>query len=149
VARTISIHVEYIEDVPQPIDALLLVGCGGSGEYRYFDTTPLDTTPSDYDVELEAHDISDDFTLEPGEFEVFVLNFRCRAPGVYGITLEIPVEYEGSRGIFYDSSTPNLVCPQVANYHIGEPEIDPPDTISIGRVERYVWTGSGYELDNP
>lgn len=114
--------------------------CAGAGEYRVFSAIPLESRFDQYEL-TTSYQEADFFTLQPGEFEKFILRFQCTTPGVYSIHVNIPYTYLGKSGTI-DLSPPDLVCPQS---HTTWSVLVPPE-MGIVRLDTYVWDGTDYVI---
>ncbi len=147
ISKDISVSIRYMDEAPAAADVTVPNQCGEGGEYRFFPATKLKTDYPEYSVNLSANDPADYYKLEPGEFEVFVLNFECSAPGLYAVELNLPVNYQGQDGTVTYSSTPGILCPRGVTTYNWYPATE--GTIQIIGVEHFEWSGSQYELVQP
>lgn len=148
--REIEVSIRHIDDVPSIAEVVYLTGCGGGAYYRYFSTVPLNTDYGEYNVTSVSTD-ADYYTLEPGESEIFVLDFECDSTGLYAVDINIPITYQGEDEIVTYSDLAGIICPGTANMNYGDvgDEISTGYEVIIYQVEQYEWTGSGYRNTNP
>jgi hypothetical protein len=147
ISKDISVSIRYMDDAPPTADVTVPSQCGASGEYRYFPATQLKTDYPEYSVNISANDPADYYKLEPGEFEVFVLNFECSAPGLYAVEVNLPVNYQGQDGTVTYSSTPGVFCPRNVTTYNWFPATE--SNIQIVSVDHFEWSGSVYEPVRP
>ncbi len=99
-----------VEDVPEHVDTVSAEapGCGG-GEYRSAsDEIYLTSSFRAYDVNIAFPEF-DFYSLQPGEFEAFWIDFKCSDPGIYRVEIEIPYEYFAESGVIRWSN--RFICP--------------------------------------
>jgi len=85
-------------------------GCGGI-DFRNFPITSLNSKLETYILNQKSLD-ADAFSLEPGEFEDFLFDFKCESPGIYNVEFGIPYTYNGKVDIFQINSPFIFVCPR-------------------------------------
>lgn len=122
-------------------------GCGAGGYKRFFSPVPLNIDYPEYNV-LSTSTDADFFTLQPGEFEVFVLNINCSAPGLYALEVHIPIKFQGKDEIVMYTDSPGFNCPNTLNYNYVDYNSST-EQLTIYNVEQYKWTGTSYENINP
>lgn len=135
-SKTVSVSVEVEENIPDAVDVLVPMGCGGGGEVRLFPSVSLENSFSQFTVKTDFAGV-DFFTLEPGEFERFSIPFECKIPGFYRLTLTIPFRYEGNNGIMETSTM--VMCPKSTTLWL----LDVPSGTMVG-TENYTWDNSNY-----
>lgn len=96
--------------VPDKVN--IISECAGGGYKREFPPIALDPTYQEY-KETTSYPNVDYFTLEPGEFETFMLEFTCKAPGLYQTSIFIDYSIGSETGTI-SKQLPNLVCPKIA-----------------------------------
>lgn len=136
-SKTVYVSIEVEENIPDFVNVMDPLGCGGGGEVRRFPVVALENSYLQFTTKTNFPDF-DFFTLQPGEFEYFIIPFECKTPGYYRLTLSVPFKYDGDEGII---ETPTIVvaCPQ--NFTLLE--LDVP-TGTIYGVENYEWNNSDY-----
>jgi hypothetical protein len=135
-SKTVNVSVEVEETIPDVVDVLVPMGCGGGGEIRIFPSVSLENSFPQFTTETNFADV-DFFTLEPGEFERFRIPFECKVPGFYRLKLTIPFRYEGENGTMETSTM--VMCPQSTTLWL----LDVPSGTMVG-TENYVWDNSTY-----
>jgi hypothetical protein len=151
ISKELKINIRHIDTEPDLAEVVYLTGCGGGGFFRDFSPVPLNADYPEY-AEKTASSDADFYTLEPGESEMFVLNFLCEATGVYSIEVEMPIKYRGDDTTAIYTSFPGVICPDRLNYNYGTPDepIGESDfTVVIYNTEQYEWTDPGYVKTGP
>lgn len=149
-SKDLKISIRFIDEIPLNSEVVQLTDCGGAGEYRYFSRVPLSTDYPEYNVTATSTE-ADFYTLQPGEFEIFVLEFQCNAPGLYGLQVNIPVHFQGRDETIAYSGFPGFSCPDRVNYSYGSPTTETATgyEVAIYNAEQYEWTGSSYRKTSP
>ncbi len=150
-SKDISISVRYVGDSPDVAQVIGLMGCGGAGYYRVFSPIPLDNDHPEYSVKSSASD-ADFYTLQPGEYEIFALEFPCAAPGIYSVQVSVPTRFQGSEGIGTYTGSAGFACPKHMVYdEVGVTGLDATALQSavLIRTQEYEWTDAGYRKLNP
>jgi hypothetical protein len=146
ISKKITVSVEYVDEAPSNADVTIPAsGCGAGANYIDFPNTPLKNDFPQYSVNIEAQDNAQYYKLAPGEFEIFVLGFKCQQPGIYAIAVNLPVVYLGSSGNVIYSSTPEIVCPTIATVYPWDLRIDESVEFAEGPAQEFKWTGTKYE----
>lgn len=86
------------------------VGCGG-GEYKVFSPIRLTQAKNSINQTITS-DKYDYFSFEPGEFDTFVFEFVCAAPGLYRPTVEMSVSYKGEDKVVTLMGDELVLCPE-------------------------------------
>ncbi len=130
---------------PKDIDVVLMGECGDGRDPRYTKTIiALDPANAEkkISVPFDAHKF---YTLQPGEFELFIMNFSCKVPGVYSVRYDLPFSISGKAGIISyntDEDELKIVCPKSYTLwdtgHLNENNI-------LTRIETYRWDGQNYQ----
>lgn len=139
VENRFTLHVFVESDIPNDINIVVISGCGG-GSSRLLEDVELisQVNMREYKVSLKSPDV-DFFTLQPGEFEYFLIPLECKAPGIYSFAIEIYAEYLEGAGRFTISPPTKMYCPYRFNkYHSFGSGLE-----FLGKFE---WNGSEYQL---
>ncbi|AKD56957.1 esterase/lipase family protein [Spirosoma radiotolerans] len=130
---------------PKDIDVVLMGECGDGRDPRYSKTIiALDPANAEkkISVPFDAHKF---YTLQPGEFEQFIMNFSCKVPGVYSVRYDLPFSISGKVGkIFYNTNDDELkiICPK--SYTLWDTGFFN-ERNNLTRIETYRWDGQNYE----
>jgi hypothetical protein len=81
----------------------------------------LDSKDPGYTLVQKALDYSA-FSLQPGEFEDFLFDFRCMSPGTYQVSFEVLYTYKGETQAASVDAPVHFVCP--SSYAIWEVDSD-------------------------
>ncbi|MGA0560659.1 esterase/lipase family protein [Larkinella sp. VNQ87] len=130
---------------PKDVDVVLMGECGDGGDPRYTKTV-IGLDPANAEkripVSFNAHQF---YTLQPGEFELFAMNFTCKVPGVYSIQYELPFSISGKTGQISHQVREEkfrIVCPK--SYTLWDTGfLDERNTLT--RIETYRWDGQTYQ----
>jgi serine/threonine protein kinase len=126
--------VRRVADVPPHMHIFDPRGCGSGGTLRYFAPVALNAQRESYRQRTTNTDGFDYFSLQPGEFEVFVFPFICRGPGIYRVDLEVGYSYQGQPSKLQWSSSGDTFCPNAFTlWEWGKPG------------EQFRWNGTIYE----
>lgn len=150
-SKDLDVSVRHVDTEPDMAEIVYLTGCGGEGFYRDFSVVPLNADYPEYLTSAESND-ADYYTLEPGESEMFVLNFQCEATGVYSVKVELPVKYQGEDKTVVYTSFPGILCPDHLNFNYGNPGAPIGDygyEVVLYNTEQYEWNGTGYTETGP
>ncbi|MBS4014972.1 MAG: hypothetical protein KGZ86_00820 [Candidatus Latescibacteria bacterium] len=142
-----TLSVQYIGDAPDVTHVVELPLGSGAGFFREFSEVPLNSAFDRYDAKAVSTD-ADFYTLEPGEFEIFVVRFVCEHPGVYNVQFNIPITYQGEDGLITYTGANGFVCPDKMTYYLGG-VVNAEKDVIISDVKQYEWTGSGYSIYSP
>jgi hypothetical protein len=137
IGNQLLLDISVQEDLPEHLNLIHYGDCGGQGKIRNF--SPIDLT-----AEFDAYSLQssftefDFFTLEPGEFEDFIVPFTCKAVGIFQIKVNMSYVYANIPNVTDSDQTATFVCPQT--FTVWE---------FIGReflnYDNYRWNGEGYE----
>ncbi|HYN89383.1 MAG TPA: hypothetical protein VER55_12680 [Ardenticatenaceae bacterium] len=136
--NSVQASIEVYRNVPDHSNIVFVAGCGGIGEVREFPALTLESEFDAYRTELTFPG-ADFFSLQPGEFEVFGLEFQCSAPGVYRLALELPFSSVDHAGTVTLADTPEFACPQSFTMW------DPSSAETLQFAGEYLWRETGYE----
>lgn len=137
VSNEAGVTVTVDQEIDRDINVVKLAGCGGGGQSRFFPVLDLSTEYRTYALET-TYPSFDFFTLQPGEFEIFVLPFRCAQPGYYLLSVNFPYWHEGESAIAGVARIAAL-CP----YTFTVWTYDPAGSAIVG-ARQYVWDGEMY-----
>lgn len=119
--------------------ANLYGGCG-TGKIRTFSLAELDNNFEEYTQTLHYED-TDFFTLEPGEFEIFSVDMKCKTPGAFDVNIDIEYELMSDKGFVSLENLPLVICPLDYSIWYSEPL---GDTNFIMLMGDYIWDGTKY-----
>jgi hypothetical protein len=134
--KSLNVSVSVETNIPDHTDVFNGVGCGGAGNIRKFSQTPLQADMQNFTKEV-IFSGADFFTLQPGEFEIFSIPFKCNTPGYYTISISTKYTYENQSGII-EFPDAHILCP--SSYTVYSISTD--DTI-VG-VESFKWQNGNY-----
>ncbi len=139
VGNQFSVNVFVESQVPENLNIVSISGCGG-GNWRLLQDITLTNQNNlrQYKVSLSYPDV-DFFTLQPGEFEVFMIPMECKAPGIYSFTVVINSEYTGQSGNFTIVPLTKMYCPYRFNKYLSHGG-------NLEYVGKYEWNGSDYQV---
>lgn len=107
--KSVDVAVSVETNIPAHADVFNGVGCGGTGSIRKFSQTPLRDDMQNFTKEATFSG-ADFFTLQPGEFEIFSIPFKCNAPGYYTISISSKYTYESQSGNL-EFPEAHVLCP--------------------------------------
>jgi hypothetical protein len=139
-SKDVKVSIRFVDNPPPTSEIMQFSGCGGGGAYRYFSPVSLNRDYPEYNVSSSSSD-ADFYTLQPGEFEIFILRFQCNAPGLYAVSLNIPIQFQGREETVTYVDFPGVNCPGQLNYNSFD--------LEIYSVEQYDWAGTAYERTGP
>lgn len=113
------------------------LGCGGV-DFRNFPNTSLISKAESYSLIQKSLD-ADAYSLEPGEFEDFLFDFKCESPGIYQVNFGIPYTYKNETKIFYVDASSQFICP--SSYTVWT------STLYGILRDTYSWDGIVYQKD--
>ncbi len=114
------ISVLGYQNVPETINVLhIYPGCAAGGMNRRF--SPVALSPTDIREFTTEYPESDYFSLQPGEFEIFMYTFNCTQPGLYDIKLSIPFTTARNAGLIELDEAPSLICPKSVKFWMYDP----------------------------
>jgi hypothetical protein len=134
--KSVNVAVSVETNIPSHADVFNGVGCGGTGSIREFSQTTLRTDMQNFTKEATFSG-ADFFTLQPGEFEIFSIPFKCNAPGYYTISVSTKYTYENQSGIV-DFPEAHVLCPNTYTIY----SVSTNDQI-VG-VENLKWQNGNY-----
>jgi hypothetical protein len=118
-------------------------GCGSGqsagSNIRYFPDIVLEKSFDEYAQNVKYAGF-DYFTLQPGEAEIFVLHFKCAAPGAYKLSLEMTGTQNNETKLLTITSALPVVCPKSYDswqWWVGG---------VIQQGNSYIWNGNGYSI---
>lgn len=145
VGSTINAKLYVISQTVDHINLWLSAGACGGGEYKTFSQIVLNHDRVSLNQHIASNDF-DFFTLMPGEFDIFLLNFSCQAPGVYrpiiSLTFNLSDQSE-TTPFFFDEI---IICPESYSYwetdysNVGYPPYYP-----LNYLGDFLWDGLDYE----
>jgi hypothetical protein len=108
VDNTIFVDIKTFATPLNHVNALQ--DCAGAGEIRYF--TPVFLNSHTAGTQLKTfYPDCDYFSLQPGEFEVFNLQFHCVEPGIYSVKIRIPWSKNSGESGLFTLDLPDFVFP--------------------------------------
>jgi hypothetical protein len=131
----IDVTINAESTVPDHINILIGTGCGGSGDFRYFSDIGLTPKFKTY-TETTRYTLSDFFSLQPGEFEVFSFPLDCQSPGIYQLVFKLPVSKLDQIGSINAGFGRSFVCPK--SYTVWTIDMA---ANSFVDSESYIWNG--------
>lgn len=137
--KSLNVSVSTNSKVSKHADVVELVGCGGTNQIREFPSINLRSDLNNF-TQKSTFAGADYFTLQPGEFEVFKVNFKCETTGYYKVSPTVEYSYQGEKGII-EFPEFNVLCPESFTvYTMG-------DINSLSGVESYMWENGEYSLN--
>jgi hypothetical protein len=113
--NTVPVSVGVQRSLPEHVNIVTIFHqCGGAGTIRTFEpVVELHSRSNSYQLTTRNTD-APFFTLQPGEFEVFLFQFRCEGSGLYSTTLRLPYRYPDNNGdiTLGVGRMPRFGCPQ-------------------------------------
>lgn len=134
--KSLVVDVSANANVPQHVDVIHSVGCGGTGQLREFPSTNLRSDLNSFS-QKSTFAGADFFTLQPGEFEIFYVPFDCKSPGYYDISVTVEYSYQGENGVI-EFPTFDALCPQSFTVYTTEAGGD------LLGVENFDWKNGKY-----
>jgi len=134
--KSLDISVSAKSDVPNHVDVIEReTGCGGTDTIRDFPSIILHSDLDSFTQKLSFPGI-DYFTLQPGEFELFRVNFQCNTTGYFTVSPTIDYSYQKKTGTI-EFPKFDVLCPQSFTvYHVAGENL-------LG-VENYNWKDGTY-----
>lgn len=144
IEKTENISITSSNDVPKHQNIITLPnGCGGGGYAREFPPINLKSDFLSYQEKTTLPDV-DYISLEPGEYEEFVFEFICNAPGIYAIQITIPYSYSEQSSDINLSSPMELVCPKSFTWWKASGDMFGMHIDGITKLGEYWWDGADY-----
>lgn len=128
-----------LQDIEEHVNLVAMVpdGCGG-GETKLFSPTNLKpefglinqfVTSSRYDF----------FSLQPGESDVFRIDYICASPGIYHTSVHLSLESSNGSEKQEITGFPKMMCPK--SYHAWRAFLGDSPLEDVGE---YYWDGNNY-----
>jgi hypothetical protein len=139
IANELTVDVTTQKDMPEHVNTINYGQCGGTGEIRRFPSMNFSTDFDTYTIRPTYPD-ADFFTLQPGEFEEFVIPFECKSIGIYYFTINVSYEISNISGVSDSDKTVGFMCPQTYTAWGFDPFVH-----QFLSSITYQWNGNGYE----
>lgn len=122
-------------------------GCGQGGITRLnFNTVTLNNRVSQYTSQIDNVDA---ISLMPGEAVSIHIPFNCKEPGLYKVSIELPLSYEDTSGLFSLIEELTIPCPEHATYWTimenYESNSNKFDIVGLNLIHEYEFSNGKYE----
>lgn len=136
----ISISLDLVSsNVEDHVNLVVIKREGGGGEdYKYFSPVKLDQNTDSLDQTITSP--FDFFSLQPGEADVFIIDFICEAPGIYQASAKLTLT--SSEGAEEEKVTGfgKIMCPN--SYTLWNTRASSP--LKLTNKGEYYWDGDQY-----
>lgn len=140
-SNTIQVNIKpYSESLTEYTHLVFEMAGGGGSNFKEFPIVELKNGYDQYSINIKNDDY-DFFTLEPGEYDVFVLHYTCKSPGIFHVALEQQYTFKSENGTILWTDLPLIYCPEKIIFW---------DFFRTGANDfifsptEYFWSGSGY-----
>ena len=139
ISNSILVSVTFLKDNSVPLSGeyvyFSMTGGGLGPHYRQFPPTPLEG--KSYEAVFTDTE-ADSFSLQPGEYEDFLLDLVCKSPGIYRIDFKVAYASRGISG-YKTVTAEKFICPISYTYVIGHPD--------FLQLHKFNWENSQYVPD--
>lgn len=141
ITNQLNIEIVAQKDLPEHMDVVNFAQCGGTRDRRVFDEIFLSTDFNEYKLSSTFSE-TDIFTLQPGEFEEFVLPIVCKTPGAYVLKTNLLFKYIQTEYITDSQQIAIFICPP--SFTLWKVDLNYPQFLSS---ESYQWNGTNYQVE--